>query len=194
MVPFHAAQPKPTAQQRSNSTSSSNPKVNHHPLLLPTHKHNTTTTAAQPIPTTQQQFHSNHNKTTKQPTTQPNTIHTNTKKDPTNSLIHSSSPNKDPTPNTQTHKHQQHKEKYFPQNIRVPTQNHPILLVTLMIKISSWVGTNFGVDQDEILIINVIKRIGWFWGGRAKRVHPKITNSFDDINNNNYFYLHPLPV
>ncbi|KAJ6249287.1 hypothetical protein M0813_17171 [Anaeramoeba flamelloides] len=53
-------------------------------------------------------------------------------------------------------------------------------------------GHKFGVDQDEILIINVIKRIGWFWGGRAKRVHPKITNSFDNINNNNFFYLHPL--
>ncbi|KAJ6240473.1 hypothetical protein M0813_24186 [Anaeramoeba flamelloides] len=54
-------------------------------------------------------------------------------------------------------------------------------------------GKKFGVDQDEILIINVIKRIGWFWGGRAKRVHPKITNSFDNINNNNLFYLRPLP-
>ncbi|KAJ6247560.1 hypothetical protein M0813_18531 [Anaeramoeba flamelloides] len=55
-------------------------------------------------------------------------------------------------------------------------------------------GHKFGVDQDEILIINVIKRIGWFWGGRAKRVHPKITNSFDNMNNNNLFYLHPLPL
>ncbi|KAJ6234996.1 hypothetical protein M0813_28975 [Anaeramoeba flamelloides] len=55
-------------------------------------------------------------------------------------------------------------------------------------------GHKFGVDQDEILIINVIKRIGWFWGGRAKRVHPKITNSFDNINYHNCFYLHPLPL
>ncbi|KAJ6241377.1 transcription factor myb23 [Anaeramoeba flamelloides] len=86
------------------------------------------------------------------------------------------------------------KFKEFPQNIRVSTQNHPILLITLMIKISSWAGKNFGVDQDEILIINVIKRIGWFWGGRAKLVHPKITNSFDNINNNNLFYLHPLLI
>ncbi|KAJ6240474.1 hypothetical protein M0813_24187 [Anaeramoeba flamelloides] len=54
-------------------------------------------------------------------------------------------------------------------------------------------GKKFGVDQDEILIINVIKRIGWFWGGRAKRVHPKTPNSFDNINNNNFFYLRPLP-
>ncbi|KAJ6250442.1 hypothetical protein M0813_15928 [Anaeramoeba flamelloides] len=52
-------------------------------------------------------------------------------------------------------------------------------------------GHKFGVDQDEILIINVIKRIGWFWGGRAKRVHPKIPNSFDNINNNNFFYPPP---
>ncbi|KAJ6245821.1 hypothetical protein M0813_20241 [Anaeramoeba flamelloides] len=39
-----------------------------------------------------------------------------------------------------------------------PALNHPILLITLMIKISSW-STPIFPAYDEILIINVTKRI-----------------------------------